>query len=206
MRQESFGQNRKFSLVDKLGIFLSEKAVKKQFKILKKDKIELLDLGCGFYARLLTRLASSISSGTGVDLNIDESVKKIPNLVFIEKTIEEVLPDFKDRKYDCILIISVLEHINDPLSVLKECFRILKDGGILLINVPTWLGKYFLEKSAFNYKLSPKNEMDDHKMYYNKKDLWPLLVKAGFKPSLIKLKYHKFGLNLFSICKNIRGD
>ena len=40
--------------------------------------------------------------------------------------------------------------------------------------------------------------MDDHKMYYDKRDLWPLLVRAGFKPSAIRLSYHKFGLNLFA--------
>jgi hypothetical protein len=43
--------------------------------------------------------------------------------------------------------------------------------------------------------------MDDHKMYYNKRDLWPILVKSGFLPSKIKMHYHKFYLNLFSIAK-----
>ena len=40
--------------------------------------------------------------------------------------------------------------------------------------------------------------MDDHKMYYGKRDLWPILVRSGFKPSQIRLRYHKFGLNLFA--------
>jgi hypothetical protein len=40
--------------------------------------------------------------------------------------------------------------------------------------------------------------MDDHKMYYDKRDLWPLLVRAGFRPSEIRLRYHKFWLNLFA--------
>ncbi|GEM_PF-381154 len=40
--------------------------------------------------------------------------------------------------------------------------------------------------------------MDDHKMYYNKRDLWPILVKSGFLPSNIKMKYHKFRMNLFA--------
>jgi hypothetical protein len=38
-------------------------------------------------------------------------------------------------------------------------------------------------------------------MYYNKRDLWPLLVRAGFKPSCINLRYHKFRLNLFAVAK-----
>jgi hypothetical protein len=47
--------------------------------------------------------------------------------------------------------------------------------------------------------------MDDHKMYYNRRDLWPLLVRAGFKPSRIKLKYNKFGLNLFAVIQKELG-
>jgi len=47
-------------------------------------------------------------------------------------------------------------------------------------------------------KFAPKEEMDDHKMYYDKRDLWPVLVKAGFLPSNLKLRYHKFRLNLFA--------
>ena len=49
--------------------------------------------------------------------------------------------------------------------------------------------------------LSPQVEMDDHKMYYDKRDLWPVLVKAGFSPSRIALRYHKFGLNLFAVAR-----
>jgi hypothetical protein len=41
--------------------------------------------------------------------------------------------------------------------------------------------------------------MDDHKMYYDKRDLWPLLVRAGFKPSRIKLRVSQIGLNLFAV-------
>ena len=39
-------------------------------------------------------------------------------------------------------------------------------------------------------------EMDDQKMYHDKRDL---LVRAGFRPSRIRLRYHKFGLNLFAL-------
>ncbi|OGI20313.1 MAG: hypothetical protein A3B68_05485 [Candidatus Melainabacteria bacterium RIFCSPHIGHO2_02_FULL_34_12] len=99
-------------------------------------------------------------------------------------------------------MMSVLEHLNDPLLILKKSYEHLNEGGYLFVNVPTWLGKIFLEFSAFKLGLSPFYEMDDHKMYYDKKDLWPLLVKAGFKPSKIKMQYHKFGLNLFVVvCK-----
>ncbi len=74
----------------------------------------------------------------------------------------------------------------------------LAPGGVLIVNVPTWAGKTFLELSAFRLGLSPAGEMDDHRTYYGRRDLWPLLVRAGFRPSRIRLVYHKLGLNLFA--------
>jgi SAM-dependent methyltransferase len=102
---------------------------------------------------------------------------------------------------DVVLAISVLEHLEDDAAVLRETRRVLSDGGVLAVNVPTWLGKPFLEFSAYKLRLSPKEEMDDHKRYYNKRDLWPKLVSAGYRPSAIRLRYHKGGLNLFGTAR-----
>ena len=44
--------------------------------------------------------------------------------------------------------------------------------------------------------------MDDHKAYYDVKDFWPLLVRAGFRPSNIRCFSHKFGLNTFAVCRS----
>jgi len=203
-RNEAYGQSYRLSMVDKLGVCLSERMIHKHINLLENKAIRLLDLGCGYHARTLTTLAPRISSGTGVDIAVSAKVKEIANLTIIEKPIESSIREQKDNSFNVILAISVLEHLEDPCTVLKECHRILADNGLLLINVPTWRGKTFLEISAFKLKLSPAVEVNDHKMYYDQKDLWPLLVKAGFKPSAIKMKYHKFGLNLFSSCtKNI---
>ena len=42
--------------------------------------------------------------------------------------------------------------------------------------------------------------MDDHKTYYDVRDLWPLLIRAGSIPSLTRCFSHKFGLNTFAVC------
>ena len=86
--------------------------------------------------------------------------------------------------------------------MLELCRRALRPRGTLVLNVPNWLGKEFLELSSFRLKISATPEqVDDHKTYYDKRDLWPLLVKAGFKPSQIRMNYHKFGLNLFAVAR-----
>ena len=105
---------------------------------------------------------------------------------------------------------SALEHVADLQPVLVEIHRLLAPAGQCLLNVPSWRGKWFLEFSAYRLGLSPPEEMDDHKTYYDPKDLWPLLVKANFKPANIRCFKHKFGLNTFAICKKDslgeRGD
>ncbi len=59
----------------------------------------------------------------------------------------------------------------------------------------------FLEFAAFRLGVSPAEEMDDHKRYYDPRDLWPMLVAAGFRPSQIRCHRHKFGLNTFAVCR-----
>ena len=48
----------------------------------------------------------------------------------------------------------------------------------LFVNVPSWWGKTALEFSAFRLGLSPAEEMNDHRRYYDPRDLWPKLVEA----------------------------
>jgi hypothetical protein len=85
--------------------------------------------------------------------------------------------------------------------MLREIRRVCAPGGTCLVNVPSWRGKWFLELSAFRLNVSPPEEMDDHKTYYDPRDLWPLLVRAGFLPHEISCFKHKFGLNTFAVCR-----
>jgi SAM-dependent methyltransferase len=195
LRSESYGQ-KGLSLVDRFGVYLSRRAILRRLPA--RNGLHALDLGCGYRAMLLQALLPHLESGVGVDLRIDPDVKNVPRLSFVEDSLEGALPTLEDERFDVVLLISVLEHLADPLAALEHCRRVLRPGGTLFVNVPTWRGKFFLELSAFRLGTSPAVEMDDHKMYYDKRDLWPLLVRAGFRPRRLRLRYHKFSLNLFA--------
>lgn len=195
---QAYGQ-QSLTFVDRAGVWLSQRAILRHLP--DRPGLEVLELGCGFRAAQLVALEDRLKHGVGVDFQIAPELRAREKFTFYEGTIEETLPKLAGQSFDAILLISVLEHLVDPLLVIQSAREMLKPAGVLLLNVPTWRGKSFLEFSAFRLGLSPKLEMDDHRMYYDKPDLWPLLVHAGFKPSQIKLRYHKFGLNLFAVAR-----
>jgi SAM-dependent methyltransferase len=195
---ESYGQ-RGLTLTDRLGVWLSQRAIRRYLP--RRNDLQVLELGCGYRATQLIALKSKLKHGAGVDFRIAPELHALERFTFHEGTIEETLPKLESETVDVVMLISVLEHLADPHFAVQSAWRLLKPSGLLLLNVPTWLGKRFLEFSAFRLGLSPKVEMDDHKMYYGQRDLWPILVQSGFKPSQIRLAYHKFGLNLFAAAR-----
>jgi SAM-dependent methyltransferase len=134
------------------------------------------------------------------DVSLSPDVMSEARVVALPGPLPGSLRAIPDGTLDLAMCISVLEHLTEPELMLREMFRVTKPGGMALVNVPSWRGKAYLEYSAFRLGLSPPAEMDDHKMYYDVRDLWPRLVAAGFRPSRIRCFQHKFGLNTFAAC------
>jgi SAM-dependent methyltransferase len=195
---ESYGQHG-LTPVDWLGVWLSRRAIRRHLP--SRNDLEVLELGCGYRATQLIALEPKLKRGIGVDFQIAPELQTLEKFTFHQGTIEQTLPKLESEIVDVVMLISVLEHLTEPQFVIKSAWRLLRSSGLLLVNVPTWVGKRFLELSAFRLGFSPKVEIDDHKMYYGKRDLWPMLVRSGFKPSQIRLRYHKFGLNLFAVAE-----
>ncbi len=195
--RKAFGTSN-LSLIDCFGTWLSRRAIRGS--VGERSGLTVLEIGCGYQAKNLLAIHDRVTNMVGCDFNIAPEVKRLKEFEAIEEPAEIALRVLKGRSFDVVMLISVLEHLSNPLDTLSVCREMLAPLGRLLVNVPTWRGKELLELIAFRLGLSPngKIEMDDHKMYYDKRDLWPLLVKAGFAPSRIHLHYHKFGLNLFA--------
>ncbi|MQA75092.1 MAG: methyltransferase domain-containing protein [Solirubrobacterales bacterium] len=197
-RTRAYGQGRAPTAVDRLGVWLSGAAVRRHADLRGK---RLGDLGCGFEATLARGALEVVDGAVLVDLALADDLKRDPRVRAIEGPLPESLGSLESDALDVVACLSVLEHVTEPQRLLDEIHRLLAPGGVALINVPTWLGKAFLELSAFRLGLSPKEEMNDHKRYYDPRDLWPMLVDAGFRPSEIRCRRHKLGLNTFAVCR-----
>nr|NGX57099.1 dTDP-3-amino-3,4,6-trideoxy-alpha-D-glucopyranose [Candidatus Anoxychlamydiales bacterium] len=98
----------------------------------------LLDLACGD-GTLLEMMSNHFSSIVGVDgsdkyLNLAK--KKISTAKFYNSLIE----DFNtDQKFDVVTLLCILEHVIDPISILKKAATFLKEDGIMIVHVPNAL-------------------------------------------------------------------
>lgn len=198
VRSEAYGQGDRLSAVDLLGVWLSSVAVRRHASFAGK---RVADFGCGYDARLARQILPSVREMLLVDVRLAADLKSHPKVTASEGPLEAVLDSIPSGSLDVVLCLSVLEHLNEPQRALDSFRRVLSPGGLALINVPSWRGKPWLELSAFRLGLSPALEMDDHKRYYDPRDLWPMLVRAGFLPSAISCRRHKLGLNTFAACR-----
>ena len=203
VRARSFGQDGRLSVVDRFGIWLSGRAIRRHVKSFAGLRVG--DFGCGYQARFVRTVLGEVREAVLVDVALAPDLVADPRVRAIEGRLPDALDELGDASLDVVLCISTLEHLSEPDRALRSFRRVLRPGGVCLVNVPSWRGKRFLELSAFRLHLSPAAEMDDHKRYYDPRDLWPMLVAAGFLPSGIKCSRHKFGLNTFAACRVPEG-
>lgn len=199
-RQTAYLQKAKGTVVDRFGVWLSGRQIRRYVRAFTGKRVG--DFGCGFDASFSRTIAGEVGSLVLVDVALADDLKADERIRAIEGRLPDALAALPAASLDVVLIVSVLEHVWDAAGLLREVKRLLAPGGTALVNVPSWRGKKFLELSAFRLGLSPACEMDDHKMYYDVRDLWPMLVAAGFRPSRIRCFPHKFGLNTFAVCES----
>lgn len=199
MRETSYGQASGLSPIDHLGVYLSSRRLRRT--IGDVAGLRAGDFGCGYRATIARQLLDRAAELVLVDVAIDPDVAAEPRVRAIEGALPHVLEELPTGSLDVVVCTSVLEHLDDPKGTLVQIRRVLSPDGLAAIIVPTWFGKRFLEFSAFRLGWSPREEMDDHKTYYDPRELWTLLVQAGFRPHEIVCRRHKLGMNTFALCR-----
>ncbi|MEZ5380791.1 MAG: methyltransferase domain-containing protein [Microthrixaceae bacterium] len=198
-RSGSFGQHVPLSPLDRLGTWWGRRAMARRVGPLTGRRVA--DLGCGYEATLGRTIAHEVMALTLVDLDLNADLEALPNTSLIRGRLPDALEGLHAQGHDVVVLSSVLEHLDDDQVMLDACRRLLAPGGVLFVNVPSWWGKSALEFSAFRLGLSPAEEMNDHRRYYDPRDLWPKLVAAGFVPEDIVCRRHKLGLNTWATAR-----
>lgn len=105
---------------------------------------------------------------------------------------------FEDGSFDVVGLFDVIEHIEDDTGPLKEAFRVLKQGGIVVVTVP-----------AREELWSPVDEHAFHKRRYTKERLAGALRDADLVPRSIEYMFMALYLPMKMLRmreKNIRSQ
>lgn len=82
-----------------------------------------------------------------VDIDPENFAKK--NMTIRDKVNMEDIP-YEDNKFDLIINVHVLEHVNDDMKAMNEIYRVLNKGGICFVSVPLSGNYETLEKPEYN--------------------------------------------------------
>lgn len=153
----------------------------------KKEGLKILDAGCGPGATL--PLLQKYGNVIGVDLS-PEALKYARKRGKVQKGDITKL-DFKSGSFDLVVCMDVLYHtwVEDESKALREFFRVLKKGGLLLVREP-----------AYNWMRGNEDRGSLTARRFSKRDLARKLKKAGFR--LIKISHANFFL--FSLVLAVR--
>ena len=147
----------------------------------------------------LKKISPIIKYGYGFDIDADNYKDSKIESKKLNFDLEKI--PLQDKSVDCVIMTAVLEHLNNPENIIKEAFRILNKGGILLLTTPSIYAQPILDFLAFKLKIISKEDILEHKKYYKPSNIIKLATDSGFNKENIKYKYFELFLNILVIAK-----
>ena len=142
--------------------------------ISKKSRVLENGSGHGFFLEIMKTNGFDI---IGYDISKEKRKysKKITDVPVYDININEKIP--ADNKFDIVVLFHTLEHITEPITLLKNIKKLLKPKGKILIEVPN-SDDFHLKLNKF-YKEFYWERAHIH--YFNPKILKNVIQKSSFK-------------------------
>ena len=156
--------------------------------------IEIYDAGSG-YGQYTYFMSKKMSPSDILSVDVKEdwindcrvffSSRKLNNVSFAVEDLKDMI---HQNKFDLIVCVDVMEHINDDVKVFNNFYTALKGGGYLLINSPSAFGGSDVHDDK------QESFIGEHaRDGYSKQDLENKLHPIGFKTYSSKYTYGFWG-------------
>ncbi len=156
--------------------------IKWRFQVLKdilqpflKEKVKVLEIGCG-NGLVMKQIEDDLNIVIdGCDLNeyVLSNMVDVSGNVYLYD-IFDLHPDLVG-KYDIVLLLDVIEHIDEDDLFLNAAKKHLKDGGQLVVGVP-----------AHRFLFSKYDHLVGHKRRYEKKKIISLYNAIGIDDKVVR--------------------
>ena len=112
--------------------------------------LKLLDIGCGggLVSEPMARLGAEVTGVDAAEANIKTAmVHAEENGLEIDYrcgTAEQLLEADGPAQFDVVLNLEVVEHVADPDAFLRDCARLVKPGGVMIVGTINRTGRAFV--------------------------------------------------------------
>ncbi len=139
-----------------------------------KKRGKLLDVGCATGS--LLSVAKNMGYGvTGIDIN-RQSVEFCRRELSLDVRYGSLDAVPAGEMFDIVVLADVIEHLSEPLSMLRQINKILSEGSIIFISTPnitSWATRMFQVKP------------EEHLYYFDTKTMKNILNRAGFRTLIL---------------------
>jgi 2-polyprenyl-3-methyl-5-hydroxy-6-metoxy-1,4-benzoquinol methylase len=146
------------------------------------------------FTRVISYLKGSVLDFGGNEGELKKYVKGEYTLVNYDHA------PMENKSFDTIVALAVIEHIpvNNVYQIFKK-FR-LNENGVIFLTTPTPMSKPLLEFLAF-LRILDKQNIEEHKHYWTRKEIDTLARSCGFK--LKDYKKFQLGFNQYAVLEKI---
>ena len=147
----------------------------------KNSRGNFLDVGCGIGYFIDGVRANSDWSVCGIEFGspaVKYAREKL-NLDVRQGELSDV--KFPAENFDFIRVCNVLEHVLDPMDLLRECRRIINPDGKFHLSVPSGLADRAGLTRFYKENKNPALSKDGHLYFFAKKTLRRMFAEIGFE-------------------------
>ncbi len=155
-------------------LYLLKSLITKYFPA--RTDLTILEVGCG--TGEVTQFLAQFGTVTGFDVSTEAIAfcknSGVNNVFVADLTAADL--SLQAKRYDLVVALDVLEHVQDDVLAMANVKKLLKDTGYFFVNVP-----------AHKFLWSEHDEALHHKRRYHSLEITKKLKDAGFK--IIKKSY-----------------
>ena len=171
---------RVFSLLSRAIALRKNRKLIDRMYLEKEMRGKLLEVGCGDGSRLARlREQGWDVVGQEIDPQAAESARQRYGLRVHVGELGEL--SFPDGHFNVVIMNHVIEHVYDPVGIMKECHRILKDGGVFVATTPNIESYGYKVFGPDWFGLDPPR----HLYLFSRETLKRVAEQAGFESPMI---------------------